>query len=387
MPILALCSASESLAIVLADALPNTSVKMPVRDANAYASRAIQTMTGIRATRGSDLPDQALADGRRTFDAEPLNSGGVSLMAFGRQANGDAAGARRLYQDALSISKRDRFANMWLLEDASERGRVGDVLDRYDVLLRTGGAPADLLLDVLGTALREDAIVPYLAQRLANRPPWSEAFWLKVTPSPGAIANVGRLRLRLIKQHVPNPAGNDADILRRLVANGQYGIAFSLFDALTGTKRQGSEIVHNANFTQSPRFPPLDWETFTAAGYNAQVDPVSGALTFYVEDSVEAVVARQLMAAAPGAYVLSYRTPNADPFGTTRATVRLRCADDGGEELVSIPITSLAASAPVRLAGGTCGYVWLEVAAAHAGKTAAARGDALIGQISLRASE
>lgn len=358
IPVIAVCAAIASLSIILERALPARAAQMPIVDANAYARQGVQ---GLSSINGNGQQDLAFVSGRRTFNAEPTNSTAISLMAFGKQLEGDQQTARNLYEDALLVAKRDRLANLWLIEDASQDGRIGFILDRYDVLLRTGGAASDLLFLVLGTALQEEAILPHLEQRLVRNPPWSEQFWLKVTPNPQAIANIGRLRLRLLQKGIENPAGNDGDILRRLASNGHFEIGFRLFNKLAGNKSNSRRTIYNHEFSEPARFAPFDWETFSASGYGAEVDPAAGALVVYSSDAAEALLARQLVAAPAGPSTLRYRVADKAALRAIRTSLRARCASASGQELLSVPIDAASRQSVLSVAGTGCRYLWIEV--------------------------
>lgn len=387
MPVLAVCAAIASLSTILEDVLPGQAIALPIVNGNAYATEALQHLNGAKAL-GPQAPRYlALKAGRRTFESEPTNSTAISLMALSHQLNGDARGARRLYEDALRVAKRDRLANLWLLEDASQNGRIGYILDRYNVLLRTGGAASDLLFDVLGTALREEAIVPHLEDRLARRPPWAEQFWLKVTPNANAIGNVGRLRLRLLQRGVENAAGNDTDILRRLADNGEFVIAFELMRRLTGNESAPRAPVRNEEFDRQSRFAPFDWETFSASGYKAEVDPKAGALVLYSEDPEGALLARQLIEVIPGRYLLRYRMADKEPLRYIRASLRARCAKAGAQEFFSMPITATSGFMAVSVPGSDCQYAWLEIwAQSDALESRPAAEDVFIDSITMRST-
>ena len=384
MPALAFCAAIASAGAVLNVSLPDRAAELPIVNANAYARRTLARLDQPDPARGRDLQQQARVDGARTFNSEPTNSAAVSLMALAHHMADDVPGARALYEDALLVAKRDRMANLWLIEDASANGRIGYVLDRYDVLLRTGGAASDALFDVLGTALREPVIIPYLEERLARRPPWAEQFWLRVAPHGAAIANIGRLRMRLLHKGVANPAGNDDDILRRLVGNGDLDIAFGLFRRLASTEPKPFGAVRNADFEQAARFPPFDWETFSGSGFGSGIDPKASALAIYTEDGVDTLAARQLMAAEPGRYSLSYRVRNPEALRAQRVTIRMRCADRDAAPFGSISLVAPAGKSQVSVPETACRYIWLEVWMRNATSRSEPIEDVLVDSIDMR---
>lgn len=383
MPLLAIAAALASLSTVLSVALPDRAAALPIVDANAYAERTLVQLSGLRGAGAEDLQKAAAVDGARTFDAEPTNSSAIGLIALSRQLKGDMPRARALYEDTLAVSKRDKLANLWLIEDASARGRVAYILDRYDVLLRTGGAASDTLFDVLGTALREDAIISHLERRLQRHPPWAEQFWLRVAPHGAAIANIGRLRLRLFDKGVANPAGNDNDIIRRLIESGEIPLASTLYARLAPQDETRAGPVRNADFASRALFPPFDWETLSGDTYGAEIDPKAGGLAIYTEDGVDALVARQLLSAPAGRYRLDYRVQNPAALSAVQPKLIVRCVG-GTASLASIAVTAGRAGAPIAVPQGGCPELWLEVWARKVGSGAQSGDDLLIDSITIR---
>lgn len=385
MPVLAICAAMASLSTVLEVSMPDRAIGLPIVNANAYASAASEVLAGQEAPGGKDLAHLAVDAGVRTFNAEPTNAAALSLMASGKLISGDISAARRLNQDALLVAPRERQANLWLLEDASQHGLVDYILDRYDVLLRTGGIASDVLFDVLGSALREAVMVPYLEQRLVRRPPWSEQFWLRVTPHTASLANVARLRLRLIDRGVGNPAGNDADILRRLAESGQFDVGFNLFHRLNGDAGSHDRVIQNEEFAKPARFPPFDWETYSNPSVGSELDPASSALVVYAQDSVDALVARQLINAAPGEYRLQYRVRVNDSSRAIRASIKAHCAAPDDRALLTAPMDAGSGTATISVSAPDCRYIWLEVwAHRDAASSATGSDDLLIDAIAMR---
>lgn len=326
-PAVASVSAIASLSTVLAKKAPERAIQLPIVDANAYANLAMDELAFAQAGSGDGVGDDLAEKALQTFRSEPTNSQAISLLAFTRHIRGDAEAARKLYADALMLSQRDRLANLSLTEDASHRGMVAFILDRYDVLLRTGGATSDTLFSVLGSAMREEVIVPHLEARLAKQPPWAEQFWLRVTPNEEAIENVGKLRLRLLSRGIDNPAGNDAEIVRRLSDNGHFALAYRLFNHTAEKDAGGSGLLRNAEFNKAPEFVPFDWATYSDARYSAEVDPVLGALVVFIETSSDTLVAKQLLKLPRGRYSVAIRTRDAEVARSTPLSVRIRCAD------------------------------------------------------------
>ncbi|WP_133366386.1 hypothetical protein [Qipengyuania sediminis] len=384
MPALAIFAALFSLSTIATGLVPERATQLPVLNANAHAAEAAAGLGGFGTPKGAEAAAAMTRAGRETFLSEPINANAISLMALARQLGGDLPGARALYEHAIVVDKRNRLANLWLIEDASANGRLGYILDRYDVLLRTGGPTSTALYDTLATALREPAMVPHLEARLVRNPPWAEQFWLRVAPNPGAIANLGELRLRLLARKIGNPANNDGDIVRRLVGLSEYDIAARLARSIAGAPAGGGFTIRNGEFAARPLVPPFDWETYTGTEFGAELDPASGVLSFFSVTSIDNLVAHQLSEAKAGRYVINYRVRNPEVLGQLQSTLRLRCAEPA-MALGTLPLTRATGGAAFTVPP-TCRYLWVELWAKREAAPSGYPEDALLESVEVRAA-
>ncbi len=385
LPALAVFAALFSLSSVATALMPERATQLPVLNRNAFAAEAVAGLAGLGAPQESDAARRLGRAGRETFLSEPTNANAVSLLAMARQLAGDTPVARALYEDALRIDKRNRMANLWLIEDASANGRVGYILDRYDVLLRTGGPTSTALYDTLATALREPAIIPHLEARLARNPPWAEQFWLRVAPNPGAIANLGELRIRLLDRTIANPANNDDDITRRLVGVGALDIAARLVERRLGPPPADRMEIRNSRFARKPQAPPFDWETYSGAGFGGEIDPAGRALSFFAEAGVDNLVAHQLLEARPGRYALAYRVRNPGALAPLDSALRVKCANPSSPALGTLPMRGATGETTLSVPS-SCRYLWVEIWARRKSPTSDYSDDVEIDSIVLRAA-
>lgn len=356
---LAAVSAIASMSTIMAGRLPERAIALPIVDGNAYANRAVE---GIAfAAEDANLRSKLQSDAIEAFRSEPTSSRAVSLLALDAQLKGDERRAETLYADSLMLSQRERLSNLSAIEIASQRGMVGFILDRYDVLLRTGGPTSDALFAVLSTALREQAIVPHLQRILTENPPWAATFWLKVAPAEGAIENVGRLRQRLLASGVDNPAGNDADIIWRLATEGRFDMAYDLFTALAKTDGEVRGRLLNGEFKVAPKFPPFDWVTYSAARFGTEVDPVAEALVLFTESTVDTLMARQLVPMPAGRYEVRLVHTDGRPSDGTSLTIRLRCATSAAATPASVELDATNGLQRTVDYSDRCAFTWVEL--------------------------
>lgn len=385
LPALAVLAGLFSLSSVATALAPERATMLPTLNGNAFAAEALAELSGLGTPEGADAARSLERAGRQTFLREPTNSNAVSLMALSRQLSGDVDAARVLYEGALRVDKRNRIANLWLIEDASASGHIGYILDRYDILLRTGGPTSAALYDTMATALKEPAIIPHLEARLARNPPWAEQFWLRVAPNPGAIANLGTLRLRLSDRNIGNPANNDGDIIRRLVGVGEFDIAANLARRVFGLQPARNMTVRNARFATKPQAPPFDWEVFSGADYGAEVDSAGQALSYFSQTGIDNLVARQLLPSKPGRYVLAYRIRNPEATAPLSSTLRAKCATSSSAGAGSVAMSSAVGEVTIEVPP-SCRYLWVEIWSKRRADASTYSDDVLIDAITLRAS-
>lgn len=382
--ILAAGAASSSLSNVLVNRLPEQAVSLPLANRNAFARIGTTDLAAVQAAGRRD-PRRGLAENaRRAFLAEPTNSVAVSLLALDAQFSNEADEARSLYESALKVSERDRIANLWLIEDASQSGQIGLILDRYDVLLRTGGAASTTLFGVLGAALKDERIVPYLQRRLTTSPPWAEEFWLRVTPNPLAIRNLARLRLALMDQGIANAADNDGEIVRRLAQAEEFDLAFRLYSRLRNSSGSTANVLGNGDFAQDEPIRPFEWETFAAARYGAEIDPVANELVFFVEDPSDVLLARELVVLPPGRYRASIDIRNPEAADSIDLSLATRCAE--ANSTAAGQSVRLDPRAPITfLMTNGCRFKWIELYGARTdGPGQAISEDVLVNHIRLQ---
>ncbi|WP_057882117.1 hypothetical protein [Tsuneonella troitsensis] len=363
---LATAAALASTSVILAKRLPERAIDLPIVDGNAYVNGVFNDVASPDQSGKRSSPAVLRNAAVRTFLREPTNSNAISLLAFTSNLNGDKTASRDLFGHALEQSQRNLLANLSLIEDASQNGRIGFILERYDALLRTGGVASETLLDVMTTAMREEAILPHMRSMLEARPPWAEQFWLRVARSRPALANAARLRLDLLKDGYGNPAGNDAELVRRLADDQQYSLAYQLFRKLAPGGQTAGNALRNADFSATPAFVPFDWNTFSDVRYDAEVDPAIKALVTSTESSRETLVGRQLVRLNPGRYAIGMKVRDPRILKDYATQLKMRCAGDGGEATLGTAKTPTIGSSNF-VVSADCPFVWVEVWLRHSG--------------------
>ncbi|WP_417620891.1 tetratricopeptide repeat protein [Parasphingorhabdus sp.] len=265
---------------------------------------------------------------KTAFQHEPTAYQAVRFMAFVLASRERENDARKLMQNTVRLTKRDRVANMWFVTDYGEKGDLKSVLHYYDLALRTNAESANLLFPLMAQALTEKKAIDPFKQMLSLNPPWAPDFWHRLARSPDSIENASLLRMAQQKDGMANPADNDAAIIKLLVANGKWEQAHKFFTALTTTRPSNSKAaLQNQSFGESSEYPPFDWEIFSSGEYGAVIDDSSGALLVSALPKTQGLVARQLFRMDSGLYGLTVKSTDLEGPTKPLWKVVIRCAE------------------------------------------------------------
>ena len=273
----------------------------------ALAARAVSVEgTSEDRARASALAKAAL---RR----EPGNVSAVRTLGLLAALDNRAAEARRLFDYAESLSRRDLATQLWLVESKVADDDIHGALLHYDRAMRTSMRGRQLLIPILVQASSEREIAEPLARMIAGRPPWwtGFAYALATAGSPDAIMRV----LAALKLDSQNPEERQllAAAIQRLASTGAYPQAHALYRS-TGDDRDSADMfVRNGTFDSAGTLPPIDWELVdeperSAARETVDSDQAQGnALRLVVNGGQGGTLARQLLFLPTGRYQLSAR--------------------------------------------------------------------------------
>jgi hypothetical protein len=343
---LAVLSASAALGNALARRAPVEAAAIPPH--NGFASAAAASALVARVAQGREslagvaIPVEVERLSQRALLAEPTAVQAVRNLGLYRAARGDTARARSLMRLAERLSRRDTVANMWLAEDALQRGELAPALVRIDAVLRTDAAAKAVVLPRLAAMLDLPGAGEVLGGMLASEPPWAHDFWSAVVTSGTSPRAAAELRLALHRRGAHQAPGHDAALIEQLVAAQAFAEALALREAVGGRGH----------------FPPLDWRTGADPGVAVSLDG-GGGLRVSARAGRGGMVAQRLVRLAGGAGMLRIASDGAP--GALSA--RLACAELAGERTLALDIP-LAGGAG-RFANPTaCRHAWLTLSLA-----------------------
>lgn len=303
------------------------------------AAQLAARMSGVKASAG----DRARADqlAHKALRSEPLAVAAVSTLGTNVYLRGDVTAARRLFAYAEHLSRRDLQTQLWLTEDAVQRGAVPDALRHYDIALRTSRTVPDLLFPILASAITESSIRAELVKSLSTSPPWGAnlvAYIAEHGPDPQASVS---LFLAMRRRGLTVPEEAEARLIATLVARNLMEPAWSFY---ASTRRSADRRQsRDADFTGDTAFAsPFDWNPINEAGTSVSVQRLQkgGLADFSAPASVGGPLLRQLQLLPPGQYRITGRSTGISQPVELSPYWTLICPD--GRELGRVVVSSSA---------------------------------------------
>lgn len=277
---------------------------------------------------------------QRALRQDPTSVPAATVLGYQMQLRGDMAQARRLFAYSQRLSRRNFQTQLWMIEDATERGDIAGALRHYDIALRTSKTAPDVLFPILTAASTEPAIRSQLVPMLANGPAWTARFITYAAGNTADPSGTAKLFAGLRKAGVPVPADASAAIITHLVARNAFDEAWRYYALV----RQGSDQRRSRDpkfvFDQTPS--PFDWMAVGNLGLAVSIQAAQrgGAFVFSVRPSTGGVMLRQLQMLPPGSHRLTGRSSGIEQETEALPYWVLTCID--GRELGRVLVPNSA---------------------------------------------
>lgn len=233
----------------------------------------------------------------------------VATLGLQAQMRGDTRQARRIFDYAQKLSRRNLATQLWVIEDAVARGDIALALRHYDIALRTSSGAPDLLFPVLGGAIGQPEVRRNMIALLRQRPLWAGDFVGFVAAGgidPKAVAAVLQ---GLRGSGVSVTAEAVAFLINRLLDAGAIGDAWQYYAATRGVsdRRMSRDPDFEANLSTPSVF---DWTPISEPGIvtSFQRGPSGGLFDFSTSSGTGGVVLQQMQLLTPGTYRLEGRS-------------------------------------------------------------------------------
>jgi hypothetical protein len=333
---IAYVSVAHTLAYAIRNDSPERAQALSFGDGRIIAVLA-RKLTGVDAAGTDRVRADRLA--RAALRQDSTAEIAASTLGIITQAQGNTAGARRLFAYAERLSRRDIQTQIWAIEDAVGRGNVPDALRHYDIALRTSRTAPDLLFPVLGSAIIDPTIRTALTATLAGNPAWGGPFIDYVAGNGTDSQATMDLFLELRRAGVPVSKDANATVISTLVSRGLVDTAWRYYSSVRGVADRRRS--RDPNFAANVGTPsPFDWRPLNEGGISASIQRADrgGILDFSVPASVGGPLLQQIQILPPGVYLLDGHSAGIDQSEDTRPYWALTCVD--GRELGRVTMPS-----------------------------------------------
>ncbi len=303
------------------------------RITGAYAT----ALAGVDATPQDRVAADAFAN--LALKQDPMAVAALETLGLNADTRGDSIAARRYFTHAQRLSRRSLRTQLFMIENAVQRGDIPGALHQYDITLRVLPALSDLLYPVLASASTDPEIRRELVKTLAGRPSWSDSFIGSISGSNDPEA-ASALFQSLHAAAVPVPPTASARVINALIANGRPDVAWPYYAAIhPGADRRWSR---DARFTMNLEAPSqLDWIAINdGSGLTSSMQ--NGIFDFAAPASVGGPILQQVQVLPPGTYRLTGHSLAIQQADGARPYWMLAC--QGGPELgrVEVPNSNVA---------------------------------------------
>lgn len=332
--LLALPALSDAAARILAKTDAEQAHRLAPWDGQIAARLAEQRLT---RSFGDAAGSTQLA--RAALRQDPTAVDAASVLGLQAQLAGDEEAADRLFAYAHALSRRERRAQLWAIEEAVNRGDIAGALRHYDTALRTSRSASTLLYPVLATAIAEPLVRAALMEKLTEKPVWIRSFinHLAVNVAdPEATVQVLREGDRL---GLPIEEAERVAVVNAVAGRGLHDLAWSYYASF----RDGADRRRSRDPTflrPADDAAIFDWMPSNEGGLIAsfQSGEDGGVVAFSVPSGTGGTLLRQTQLLPPGTYRLDGTGSQMDIPADAPPYWSLTCQD--GRELGRVAITA-----------------------------------------------
>ena len=325
-------SAQNSVKFYLREADPKSAYSADPSDGlaavNAFATELKTNPQFIISSRDADAARKALV-------SRPLNASLLSFYGLRAASIGKSGMANALMDSADTVSRRDAFSQLWMIEQKSGANDVRGALRHYNALLSAHPETQATLLPMLVSAVAYPEIRFAMRPYLTPKTPWSEPF----LDLASQRVEVGQYR-DLVEPIAPRLRGDgyavsNARIIFRMLQSGLAGDAWKLFSLVAPNVDVGAFrnfAPRSANL--DPKWQSLSWTLGQSVDISASVVD-SGAIDVTMAPLAGGLIAsRDVAANSSATYILGHRLIYES--GSPRASLlwRVSCVAQDGPQLI-----------------------------------------------------
>lgn len=360
--LIALTAGINAYGSVVKSKNPNSILSIPFAfNGMAAENAATKNLKNKITTLNNQFPDKLQSSevelAKKSFLNEPTAAASVLIIAHTKDTDTKLA----LINKAYEISRREELVVGWLTQNSIDEENLPDLLNYYDVSIRTKTAALNLLLPRIVDALSNELVIAPLYSLLAKNPPWAKQFWRAASSKTQIANNAAILREQLFNVRENKDIYSDTSLIRSLISSYNFDQAIRLRSVLLNVKDdKDSEIIVNYDFTSKPQFAPIDWQLYLNGEYGASIEN-DGLYLSAIRNS-GGIFAQQLIKLYPEAYKVEINLMAPISSGN-RVSLELQCAEDKPNKPapVSIDLFAKSTSRVFNNKPDLCRYYWLRV--------------------------
>lgn len=254
------------------------------------------------------------------------------VLASQAQIRGEIKAARRLFDYAEALSRRNLPTQLWAIEDAVSRGKIPEALRHYDIALRTSRDASKILYPVLASALAEPAIRSNLTATMAKKPIWGPSFIAYSLDGNVDPRHIAKLFYGMRAAGVTVTPEASSSLVDRLLLISAPNDAWRYYSSLREgvVPDRSRDPSFSTNVISSSRF---DWLPTDRDGVSVSIQRSdhNGVVDYSVPTGNGGILLQQLQMLPPGKYRLAGTGSGIDQPETSMPYWALTC--QGGQEV------------------------------------------------------
>jgi hypothetical protein len=343
---------------------PQAALTFIPSDSTALAARADQLLLA-----NPTKPPKAIGTlARNALLDQAINAKALRQLGYMAEARGNRAHAFKLVNMSEKLSRRDSYAQLWLIEYYAQANDTVKTLRHYDIALTAKPDVSALLYPRLNRAIEDPDIRAALFPYLKSERSWMSSFVGHAIASEADPAGI----VALIVEANGLPKGEvsraqELALLSKLASQKRFVEVRQIYAIIPGNKK---ELLTSPAFTNSDRdgkFGVMGWviadDPNAGGGFIGK--KVSGApvLSLFTNPATTRVVASRLLFLSPGNYQFSTKLSRLERGDGGYLQFQLRCLDgDVTTPAWVMDVTSKSARGPV-LVPTNCGAQSIDIVA------------------------
>lgn len=331
-------------------------------DAPAMASAAYE---GVQRDFSADMaPFDFLA--AQALRRDPTSSFAAISHGLIADLRGDKRTARRWFNYADRLSRRDLPTQLWFIEQHVQAGDISGALARYDLALRGTPSASTILYPTLASAASDPQVAVELNRMLRHRPNWGSSFVDHLIAQSNDPIAIVRVTNGVLNHDPVNGANQLTAIVAKLLAGGRYELAWSSYRAF-GHQGARSETVRDGSFENATPVSAFEWDYAEDPSLLPERGLDAGKHVLYIPSNPnhDGDVARQLVRLGSGEWLLSAANGSTTQQPGDEPHLRVQCAGAQDEPLADLSFARSDASTSIGArfaAPASCTFAWISIA-------------------------